>query len=88
MGRAVKINITLPEEELKEIDAFVHQEGDTRSGLIQRALRFFMEEREKEERERERRRGMIQAASDIKELREKWGDWNGVAEIRKWRGLR
>jgi len=88
MGRAVKINITLPEEELKEIDAFVHKEGDTRSGLIHRALKFFIQQKEKEERERERRRGMIQAASDIKELREKSGDWDGVAEIRKWRSIR
>ncbi len=35
MGKAVKINITLPEEELREVDAFIQRQGPTRSGLIQ-----------------------------------------------------
>lgn len=88
MGRAVRINVTLPEEELKKVDAFAQKEGDTRSGLILQALRFFMEEKEREEREEERRTSMMKAASDIRKLREKSGDWNGVAEIRKWRDAR
>jgi metal-responsive CopG/Arc/MetJ family transcriptional regulator len=85
MGRAVKINITLPEEELKEVDAFVQRQGDTRSGFIQQALRFFIEQKEREEGERKRREEMIKAISGIKQLREKSGEWDGVAEIRKWR---
>ena len=88
MGKAVKINITLPAEELRRVDAFIRRQGNTRSGFIQRALRFFVEQKEKEEREKEKREGMIKAALEIKQLREKSGEWDGVAEIRKWREIR
>ncbi len=88
MGKAVKINITLPEEELREVDAFIQRQGDTRSGLIQQSLRFFIEQKEKVEIEKEKREGMIKAASKIKQLRKKSGEWDGVAEIRKWREVR
>lgn len=87
MGKTVKINITLPEEQLKALDAFVQEEGDTRSSLIRRALKVFTNQEEKERRERERQRGMIKAASDIRELRKKSGYWDGVAEIRRWRNM-
>jgi metal-responsive CopG/Arc/MetJ family transcriptional regulator len=85
MGRAVKINITLPEEELNEVDAFVHRQGNTRSGFIQQALRFFIKQKEREEEERKRREEMTKAISEIKQLREKSGGWDGVSEIRRWR---
>jgi len=85
MGRAVKVNITLPEEELNEVDAFVHRQGNTRSGVVQQALRFFIKQKEREEEERKRREEMTKAISEIKQLREKSGEWDGVSEIRKWR---
>ena len=85
MGRAVKINITLPEEELKSVDAFARKQGNTRSGFVQRALHFYIKQKETEEEERKRREEMVKAISEIKELREKSGDWDGVSEIRKWR---
>lgn len=85
MGKAVKINITLPEEELKRIDAFAQKQGNTRSGLVQRALHFYVKEKEMEEEERKRRQGMTKAISEIRQLREKSGDWDGISEIRKWR---
>jgi len=88
VGRAIKINITLPEEELSLVDVFVQKQGDTRSGVIQQALRFFMEQKEREVREREKREGMIKAALEIKQLKEKSGQWDGVAEIRRWREAR
>jgi len=47
-----------------------------------------MEEREREEKEEERRRRMMKAAADIRRLREKSGNWDGVAEVRKWRDTR
>lgn len=88
MGRAVKINITLPEEELRGVDAFIQKQGNTRSGLIQQALQFFIEQKEKEEREKEKREEMRKAVLEMKQLREKSGEWGGVAEIRKWREAR
>ena len=85
MGRAVKINITLPEDELKRIDTFARKQGNTRSGLIQRALHFFIKQKEMEDAERKRREEMTKAVLGIKQLREKSGEWDGVSEIRKWR---
>jgi metal-responsive CopG/Arc/MetJ family transcriptional regulator len=85
MGKAVKINITLPEEELKRVDLFARKHGNTRSGLIQRALHFFMKQKEREEEERKRRGEMTKAMVEIKQLQEKAGEWDGVSEIRKWR---
>jgi metal-responsive CopG/Arc/MetJ family transcriptional regulator len=88
MGRTIKINITLPRDELEKVDAFARSEGASRSGLIRQALDFLMEEKEKAKREEERRKRMAKTAADIRKLSEKSGDWNGVAEIRKWRDMR
>jgi metal-responsive CopG/Arc/MetJ family transcriptional regulator len=88
MGKAVKINITLPEEELKRVDAFARRHGNTRSGLVQRALHFFIKQKEREEEERKRRVEMTKAISEIKQLQEKAGEWDGVSEVRKWREAR
>ena len=85
MGNIVKINITLPGDELVKIDKQVKEEHTTRSGLILRALRSYIAGREEEEEEKKRRAKMRKAVSDIKKLRAKTGKWDGVAEIRKWR---
>jgi len=85
MGRAMKINITLPEDELSRIDKYVQQERTTRSGLILQALRTYIEGKEEEAEERGRRLAIQRASSDIRKLRAKVGKWDGVAEIRKWR---
>ena len=88
MGRAMKINITLPEDELSRIDRYTKEEGTTRSGLILRALRAYIKRKEKEAQEKIRHLGIQRASSDIRKLRVKAGKWNGVAEIRKWRDLK
>ena len=38
-GRAVRVNITLPEDELRQIDEFAEANGFTRSGFLLRAAR-------------------------------------------------
>ena len=88
MGRSVKINITLPGDELARIDQHVQEEKTTRSGLILKSLKSYIERKEEEAAEKKRRSAIRQAASDIKKLRAKSGRWNGVAEIRKWRDSR
>lgn len=87
MGRAVKINITIPPEELERVDAFVQKRGATRSRVIQQALDHFMEEKETEDMEKERRRAAAKAAAEIRELAGKAANWNGAAEIRKQRTI-
>jgi len=85
MSRAMKINITLPEDELSRIDSYRKEEGTTRSGLILRALRSYMKRKEEAAAERMKRQAIQKASSDIRKLRLKAGNWDGVAEIRKWR---
>lgn len=41
--KAVRVNITLPEDVLKEIDAFAEAQGLTRSGFLARAARREMQ---------------------------------------------
>ena len=88
MGRAMKINITLPEDELSRIDRYTKEEGTTRSGFILRALRSYIKRKEEQAAEKIKRLAIQKASSDIKKLRIKAGKWNGVAEIRKWRDLK
>jgi hypothetical protein len=88
LSRAIKINITLPEDELGRIDRYTKEEGTTRSGLILRALRSYMKRKEEQAAEKMRRLAIQKTSSDIKKLRVKAGKWNGVAEIRKWRDLK
>ena len=88
MGRSVKINITLPGDELARIDQHVQEEKTTRSGLILKSLKSYIERKEEEVAEKKRRSAIRQAALNIKKLRAKSGRWNGVAEIRKWRDAR
>ena len=85
MSKAIKINITLPEGELSRIDRYTKEEGITRSGLILRALRSYIKRKEEEAAEKMRRLAIRKASSDIRKLRVKAGEWDGVAEIRKWR---
>lgn len=88
MGTATKINITLSKEQLSEIDNFVERRSSTRSSFIREAARFYMNRVRMEEEENRRRRRMQEAALDIRKLRKKAGDWDGVSEIRKWRDAR
>lgn len=85
MGKAMKINITLPEEALSRIDRFSRAENTTRSGLILRALQSYMQQREEALAREKGVRRIQSASSEIRRLRAKSGDWDGVAEIRKWR---
>lgn len=83
-----KINITLPEEELRRIDDFARKDSFSRSGFIRQAARFYMEHTKQKEEERKCYQRMQQAALNIHKFREKAGNWDGVAEIRKWRETR
>lgn len=40
--KAKRVNITMPERLLKVVDAYAKQRGDTRSGLLTRAVQEFM----------------------------------------------
>jgi len=48
MGKAVKIAISIPQEEFKELEFHRNREGISRSKFILQTLRFWQEEKEKE----------------------------------------
>jgi len=75
----LKINITLPNDFLREIDKTAKEEHLSRSEFIRKAVRTYWEVCKQNIRE----------AMEIQDkLRKKAGKWNGVAEIRKWRETR
>jgi metal-responsive CopG/Arc/MetJ family transcriptional regulator len=88
MAKAVKINITLPDGALREIDDQARADNKTRSGLILEALELFLGKRAETQAELARRKRIQEASVEIRRLRAKTGDWDGVAEIRKWRDAR
>ena len=66
-----KINITIPEDNLKEIEEFCHKEGVSKSFLIREAAVAYIA-KVKEERELEKKRSEMQWAVDAsKKLRDK-----------------
>lgn len=76
-----KINVSLPEEVLHELDRAAREAHVTRSALLVKAINRFLED-EEEERKREDRR---QAAAVMDRIREEYGGWDGTAEVLKWR---
>ena len=88
MSKIRKINVTLAEEELERIDDFVHKSSFNRSSFIRQAVKSYIKQTKQKEEERKHYQKMQQAVLNIHKLREKAGDWNGVAEIRKWREAR
>ena len=69
MGTTIKINITLPGDDLIRIDEQVKEERTTRSGLILKALRFYIARKEEPEAEKMKRITIQNAVADIKKLR-------------------
>jgi metal-responsive CopG/Arc/MetJ family transcriptional regulator len=66
-----KINITIPEKNLKEMEEFCKSEGISKSWLIREASSLYIDEaKEKKELER-KRKGMEWAVKASKKLRDK-----------------
>lgn len=77
----MKINVSIPEDLLLELDQVARQVGTTRSALLAQAVRHYLKQRD-EEQQRQRRQ---QAAKRITEIAEQIGPWDATAEVLKWR---
>lgn len=77
----VKINVSMPKEILEKLDEAAREANSSRSALLSRAIKHFLEEKE-QEKMLERR---LQAAERIIKVAEKIGPWDGTKEILKWR---
>ncbi|MBI2832335.1 MAG: ribbon-helix-helix protein, CopG family [Chloroflexi bacterium] len=71
-----KISVSLPQEILQELDKAAVESQISRSALIARALKRHFEEKKKRQ---------LAAAASIDRFREKYGGWDGTAEVLKWR---
>jgi metal-responsive CopG/Arc/MetJ family transcriptional regulator len=80
-----KINISIPEDFLKEMDTLKDEENISRSELLRKSVRMYKEMLKRKKEEEERRERVMEAVHTQDYLRGKSGKWDGVKEIRKWR---
>ena len=76
-----KVNVSLSQEVLQDLDKAARESRTSRSAFLTRAVRHYLEEKEEEQR---RERGK-QAAVAIDRFREEFGGWDGTCEVLKWR---
>ena len=79
----VKINVSLPDSVLKELDRAAKASRTSRSAFLVEAVKRYLEEKEKQWEMNRRRK----AANSINRFREEFGGWDGTAEIIKWRDM-
>jgi metal-responsive CopG/Arc/MetJ family transcriptional regulator len=79
----VKINVSIREELLEKLDKAAEEAKSSRSALLAEAIERLLREKEECKDLAKRRR----AAGRIDQLREKFGPWDGTAEVLKWRDL-
>lgn len=83
-----KINISVPDEFLEEMDKLKEEENISRSELLRKAVGIYGEILEQRKREEQRIKSIKEAIRVQDSLREKSGAWDGVKEVRKWRSKR
>ena len=84
----VRINLSIDEKELQEIDSIRKKENISRSKLIREAISLYKKEFEKIDLENKRVEKIKNAIRVQDNLRKYSRDWDGVSEIRKWRETR
>ena len=79
----VKVNVSMPEKVLQDLDRVARASHTSRSALLVEAVKHYLGEKEEEEALARRRK----AAEAIDRFREKFGNWDATAEVLKWREL-
>jgi metal-responsive CopG/Arc/MetJ family transcriptional regulator len=83
-----RINIVLPAELLEQIDRAATEDNVSRSGFIQEAARTRLTKRREEREAAERLARRQKAAAEMDRLAEKFGKWDGVKILRRFRDSR
>ena len=83
-----RINMMMPDEILQAVDHAATEEKLTRSALLQKAARRYLESKQLEKEAIERKQRMQQAAANMDKLADKFGKWDGVGTIRQFRDQR
>ena len=81
----VRINAVLREDIVEGIDQIAKETGKSRSSLLRDAAQRLIREHGEKRAEEIRRKKAAQAMQVQDRLRKKGGQWDAVAELRKWR---
>jgi len=84
----VRINLSIDEKELQELDSIRKKENLSRSKLIREAIQLYKRKFNKIDLENRRIEKIKNAIRIQDSLRKYSRDWDGVSEIRKWREAR
>jgi metal-responsive CopG/Arc/MetJ family transcriptional regulator len=77
-----KVNVSLPDELLEQVDALAAELERSRSGLVQEATAQYVARVRVERAEEERRARMDRAFADMRALSKKVGSFDSTAAIR------
>ncbi|MDE0146549.1 MAG: hypothetical protein OXL95_11845 [Nitrospira sp.] len=83
-----RINLMIPDELLAIVDQAATEERLTRSAFLQKAASRYLEEKRLEQEALERKQRMKKAAAKMDKLADKFGKWDGVGAIRRFRDER
>lgn len=83
-----KINISIPQEILDEIDRVSKEEKKTRSELLRVAFSSYLDVLKEERREKKKQQSIDKAIQIQDEIRDKIGNVDLIKELRKWRDER
>ena len=76
-----KVNVSLPQDVLRELDKAARDSRTSRSAFLAQAVKHYLEQKEEQQQSETRR----QAAAAIDRFRKTYGGWDGTAEVLRWR---
>jgi metal-responsive CopG/Arc/MetJ family transcriptional regulator len=80
-----KINVSMPDALLQEVDALAADADTSRSGFVAEATANYVAHILHERAETERRERIERAISDARRIGERVGEWDSTAAIRRER---
>ena len=84
----LRINLSVDEESLKDLDYLSKSQNLNRSKIIREAIQIYKNEFEKQKLDLKRKQNISEAIKIQNELKKYSKGWDGVFEIRKWRETR
>lgn len=83
-----KVNISISDEILDEIDKIKKEEGTTRSELLRKAFKTYLDVLREKKKEEKKRKGIEKAIQLQDEIRKAIGKWDSIEDLRRWREAR
>lgn len=87
-SKCVRVNLTIPEENLNQIDEFCKNENMNRSEFVREAASDFIALKTEIKKDQKKKRDMVKAIEIMEEIRKKSTFTGGSEVIRKFRDER